>query len=420
MTGLTGTGLSLIIPNRAVETVSAWLRDHPSVDIGRFDGSSEYASAIKKGAPQARQVSDRWHLTKNLANCVSVLLTQCFAEPRRAEQAAFTPEQEETHSSEEHRPARTRAVQHAQRARQAERRERYESIMALFKQGMMSADIAMRIGMPERTVRHWLSRGTPYSRPRRQRTRLLDPYHTYLLQRWNQGCHNGSQLEAELRAKGYKGSQRAVYRYLATLEPSAFPLRRHAVSPKSQNASLTPPNPLRTISVQQATWLFFRKPDELKEEELENLRLIRQASPRIETAYHLVEQFLQMVRKRTGEHLDGWLGTVKASQLEAFESFVTGVQQDKDAVLAGLTLPWSTGPLEGQVNRLKLIKRSMYGRAEVDLLKFRVLYQSKRSQDRKNKRKTSQAQQMDHLKKTRMIKNNTNSQHTTIGISTVA
>ncbi len=95
--------------------------------------------------------------------------------------------------------------------------------MALRKQGMMSADIAMRMGMAERTVRHWLSRGTPYSRPRRQRTRLLDPDHAYLLQRWNQGCHNGSQLEAELRAKGYKGSQRAVYRYLATLEPSAFP-----------------------------------------------------------------------------------------------------------------------------------------------------------------------------------------------------
>lgn len=405
-----------LLATRAVEAVSAWLQDHPSIDIVSRDGSSEYASAIQKGAPQARQVSDRWHLTKNLANCVSVLLAQCLAELRRAEQAAFTPEQEETHSSQEHRPTRTRAVQHAQRARQAERTERYESIMALRKQGMMSADIAMHMGMPERTVRHWLSRGTPYSRPRRQRTRLLDPYHAYLLQRWNQGCHNGSQLEAELRAKGYKGSQRALYRYLATLEPSAFPPRRRTVS-QSQNASLTPPNPLRTMSVQQATWLFFRKHDELKEEELENLRLIRQASPRIETAYHLVEQFLQMVRERTGEHLDGWLGAVKASQLEAFESFVTGVQQDKDAVLAGLTLPWSNGPLEGHVNRLKLIKRSMYGRAEVDLLKLRVLYQSKGSQDRKNKRKTRQAQQVDHLKKTSIIKNKTNSQHTIIGIS---
>src|SRR5438128_6604065 len=97
-----------------------------------------------------------------------------------------------------------------------------------------------------------------------------------------------------------------------------------------------------------------------------------------------------MVRERTGEQLDAWLGAVQASHLEAFESFVTGVQHDKDAVLAGLTLPWSKGPLEGNVNRLKLIKRSMYGRAEIDLLKFRVLHQSKKSQDRKNERRKKQ------------------------------
>ena len=96
----------------------------------------------------------------------------------------------------------------------------------------------------------------------------------------------------------------------------------------------------------------------------------------------------------------------------------TGVQQDKDAVLAGLTLPWSTGPVEGQVNRLKLIKRSMYGRAGFDLLKFRVLHHRKKSLDRKNKKK--QAPQGDHLKKPSVMKNSTTSQRTTIGISTVA
>src|SRR6266567_6460334 len=105
-------------------------------------------------------------------------------------------------------------------------------------------------------------------------------------------------------------------------------------------------------------------------------------------SYHLVEAFLQMVRQRTGEQqLEAWLKEVEASQLEAFASFATSIQQDKDAVLAGLTLPWSTGPLEGHVNRLKLIKRSMYGRAKFDLLKLRVLHQDKKSQERKQKRK---------------------------------
>src|SRR5207245_4548355 len=106
---------------------------------------------------------------------------------------------------------------------------------------------------------------------------------------------------------------------------------------------------------------------------------------------------------------DAWLAAVQASHLEAFASFVTGVQQDKDAVLAGLTLQWSNGPLEGNVNRLKLIKRSMYGRADIDLLKLRVLHHSKKGQDRKNKRNKKQGQQVGHLKKQKIMKNGTSS-----------
>jgi transposase len=124
-----------------------------------------------------------------------------------------------------------------------------------------------------------------------------------------------------------------------------------------------------------------------------------------------------MVRERTGERLEEWLKKVDASHLQAFQTFVTGVQKDKEAALAGLTLPWSNGPLEGNINRLKLSKRSMYGRAEFDLLKLRVLYQSKKIQERKNKYKNSQAQPVDRLKKQGRTKNGTNSQHAITGIS---
>ncbi len=254
-------------------------------------------SAIKKGAPQARQVSDRWHLTKNLAACVSVQLAQSLAEIRRAEQTTVTAEEEGILPREERRLPKTRAVEQAQRARQAERMARYEQIIALRKRGMRSADIAAQVGMAERTIRHWLTReNIPHSRPRRERARLIDPYKAYLLERWSQGCHNGLQLEKELRAKGYKGSQRGVYRYLATLEASAFPpVKRGSASANTQTASSTPLNPLLALSVPQATWLFFRKQADLKEEEQEHLRRLRQASPGAETAYHLVETFLHMV-----------------------------------------------------------------------------------------------------------------------------
>jgi transposase len=393
-----------LLPDRSVESVEAWLKEHPSVAVVSRDGSSEYASAIRKGAPQAQQVSDRWHLVKNLAACVSVQLARTLAGLRRAE---------------ERRPARTPAIQQAQQARQAERMTRYEHILELQKHGMKSGEIARTLGMSQRTIQRWIATGTiPYARRRRQRASLIDPYKSYLLKRWQQGCHTGAELERELRARGYKGSQHGIYRYLETLK--ALPLAPSQHKSVSERVSSIPPNALLTLPASQATWLFFRTEENFKPEEQESLRQLRQASPDLEVTYQLVEEFLHMVRKRTGEQLDAWLGKVQASHLQAFQTFVTGVQNDKEAILAGLTLPWSTGPVEGQINRLKLIKRSMYGRAEFDLLKLRVLHQDQKSQERKKKRKNQQEPQANRLTKLKMRKDGTTSQRPLSLISKVA
>jgi transposase len=119
-----------------------------------------------------------------------------------------------------------------------------------------------------------------------------------------------------------------------------------------------------------------RQPDELDETQQKELTLIRQTSPSAEAAYRLVQAFMQMIREHTGHQLETWLSSVEESTLPEFKSFAKGIQQDKAAVLAGLMLPWSNGPLEGHVNRLKLIKRSMYGRAKLRLLRQRVLRSS--------------------------------------------
>ncbi len=110
------------------------------------------------------------------------------------------------------------------------------------------------------------------------------------------------------------------------------------------------------------------QPEKLDERQQEELALIRQASPRAETAYGLAQAFMHMIWEHRGEPLDTWLSEVEASHLPELESFAKGIQHDKAAVFAGLTLPWSNGPLEGHVNRLKLIKRSMYGRAKLPRL----------------------------------------------------
>src|SRR5436305_3347132 len=339
-------------------------------------------------------------------------MAKTLASLRRAEQDETKTPEERPHLYEPYRIPKMRGAEQAQLARQAERMARYEQILALHSQGMNKTAIAVKLGVSRNTIQRWLRRADiPFSGPQRERAHLIDAYKTYLAQRWHQGCQNGLQLEKELRAKGYKGSQRGIYYYLETLKSSAVPQVSHpSASTQKQNPALVQLSPLLTLSARRATWLFFRRREDLKEEEPELLQQLRQASPEIEIVYQLVDKFLHMVRERTGEQLERWLDEVKASRLEAFDSFVKGIQQDKDAVFAGLTLPWSNGHLVGNVNRLKLIKRSMYGQAEMDLLKRRVLYTNKKRQKKKK----------GHAKLEGMRPKSVTSYHTTLDISKVA
>ena len=137
---------------------------------------------------------------------------------------------------------------------------------------------------------------------------------------------------------------------------------------KARDLSPTP------LSSRQASFLFLRRPEELEADEQESLLTLRHLHPEIDLAYDLVQQFARMLRTRTGEQLDDWLEKVRASQIREFQGFVAGIERDKAAVVAGLTLPQNNGVVEGKVNKLKLIKRMMYGRARFPLLRQRVLH----------------------------------------------
>jgi transposase len=174
-----------------------------------------------------------------------------------------------------------------------------------------------------------------------------------------------------------------MYNYLATLRtPQSDASKSIPLKPRRRKSVPSSPVPLENFSAQRATWLFVCQPEKLDEMQKCELALIRQASPSAETAYGLAQGFMQMIRGHTGHLLETWLSSVGASHLPELESFARGIQQDKAAVLAGLTLPWSQGPLEGHVNRLKLIKRSMYGRAKLPLLRARVLHVSEKEPSR--------------------------------------
>lgn len=184
-----------------------------------------------------------------------------------------------------------------------------------------------------------------------------------------QGERNGLQLWRELQAQGDKGSSRTVYRLLATL-------REHPAAGrgKAERAQALPETPLQDFSAKDAVWLFVRAPSDLKESEKQDLALIGQASATANKLYELVQQFMTMLGQHKGERLDDWLQSVRDSHLQQLERFVCSLEQDKAAVLAGLSLPHSNGIVEGKVNKLQRIKRMGFGRAGFPLLRQRVLH----------------------------------------------
>src|SRR6266487_4883462 len=189
---------------------------HPTVKIVSRDRSSEYAAGISKGAPQALQVADLWHIGKNLAESVETLLARCRAEIRRSLHVQIMPGQEqetwEPVLKGGRRPARSRSVALAREGRRAKKLDRYAQVIELRDQGLRAADIASRVGIGERTVHRWVAHGSfPEARQRRRRPSLIDPYERYVLKCWQEGHRNGSQLYKELTAQGYKGSPKAMY-----------------------------------------------------------------------------------------------------------------------------------------------------------------------------------------------------------------
>jgi transposase len=354
-----------LLPDRDAQTAAAWMKKHPEIELVSRDRGEEYAAAARLGAPQAIQCADRFHLAQNLTEIVEVILASCRAEIRQAvkTQLPLLPQWPAADAP----PAGS-----AHLARHAERTDRYHQLLELRKAGLTLKESARRLGMGERTVRYWLTRGIPYGKPElrhKRHRRGFDLYADYVTERWKQGERNGLQLWRELQAQGYKGSWRTVYRLLALLRESPAPLRG-----KAERAQVVPEAPLQDFSAKDTVWLFVRPPSDLDEAERQDLAVICQASPTAKMLYELVQEFMTMLRHRKGEQLDNWLRSARDSHIRELQRFVRSIERDKAAVLAGLTLLHSNGIVEGKVNKLKLIKRMGYGRAGFPLLRQRVLH----------------------------------------------
>lgn len=188
----------------------------------------------------------------------------------------------------------------------------------------------------------------------------------YLKHRLAAGCYNRLKLWREIRMQGFTGCYTTLR--LALKDYSRRPKQQPSPKPLPE---IIPPRPL---SASQAAWLLMKSPEELSTEEVLHCEALREYCPDADTAYSLAQRFVEMFKQREVDKLDTWLDDAQSSAIAHLRSFANGLRQDYDAVRAALIHEWSNGQVEGHVNRLKLIKRKMYGRAKYELLRLCVLY----------------------------------------------
>jgi len=373
-----------LLPDRDVKTVKLWLDDHPGVEVISRDRSSSYAQAAAEAAPEARQVADRWHLLKNLREAVERLLERQFDKVGEAVRALATATESPCS------PALADAAQceivvepsfspqplmeplpesprlQAQRARRGRRIERFEQVHERYRRGYSARRIARELGMSRNAVRHYLRcKECPDWRPGRSWRCRWDAHREWIDARLAEGYTNAADLLRQLTARGFRGSYSSVQRYVAK--------RLAAAGRKRERASTAKPSDSPPPSPRQLSFEWVRRPEDRKPNEQRRIDAIRAGSDELGTALGLADEFADLLRKRSTETLSDWLVKGEASLSPEMRRFAQGIRRDEAAVLAAVTQQWSNGPVEGHINRLKSVKRQMYGRAGFVLLRARVL-----------------------------------------------
>jgi transposase len=352
-----------LLDNREAATLAAWLTDHPGVEVVCRDRAGAYAEGATTGAPEAVQVADRWHLWHNLATYVEKAVARhrsCLKEPD-------APASEPTPDAVAPGQQKTETVETAlfeQRAFVQRARQRYAEVQELKAQGLGIKTIKRQLGLAKETVRKYYRAASVeeiLAKARDGRPSKLDAFKPYLHQRFNDGHTNASRLFEEIHQQGYRGSRGTVISYLQ-------PFRVTGTAPAAAPA---PPK------IRDATRWILTHPDHLDEDDTLALKNLLARCPTLQDTARHVASFAEMLTGQHGERLDAWMAEVEAAKdLPELHSFVRGLKKDYAAVLNGLTRPESSGAVEGNVNRIKMFKRQMYGRAGFALLRKRVLLAS--------------------------------------------
>jgi transposase len=382
-----------LLQGRDAPALRQWLSEHPGVEVISRDRAGAYAQAASEAAPDAKQVADRWHLLKNVREMLdrfferhraaiqvaSGALTQPLGPA--AEQAPCQPGQEEPMqqlASQEGEKQEAAAVTagggptaaqvppQAQQAGGKQRLERYREARERHGQGQSIRRIAQEMGLSRKAVRRYLRQDhCPDWRPGQPRRTQLDRHQEWIDGQLQAGRDNATELHQELTGRGYEGGYDAVRRFVTR--------RLAALGKKRQRANAAtckrPPAP----SARELVFGVMRQPKQRKPEEQARVGILRGISEEFREVLTLAEELAAMLRKQSATSLQQWLAKAEACASPDMKGFAQGIRQDEGAVAAAISEPWSNGPVEGQVNRLKTIKRQMYGRAGFKLLRARVL-----------------------------------------------
>ena len=349
-----------LLPDRAAESFSAWLQQHPEVLTIARDRCGLYAEGAALGAPHSQQIADRFHLILNLSATMERVLEersrQLVLPPVEGPAAIAQPTPGDLSVDS---PSRAPLPPTPSQLRRQRRLERYQQLVTLCRAGQSQAAISRALGIERKTVRRWVRRGEfPERKPPHRRPPKVNDFADYLQQRWNEGCHNASRLYQEIREKGYPGKRAMVARFVATWRKTG-----KASSPKAPER----------ISPKHAAILVTRAADRMSEDQQHLFDRLSLQCPEIVDLRLMALGFRAALAAENSDSMRRWVEGAKRCEYGAVVRFAYGLQKDISAVSAAVDTSWSTGQVEGQINRLKTIKRQMYGRADFALLRARVL-----------------------------------------------
>lgn len=355
-----------LLPDRTADSLAAWLKAHPGVEVIARDRAGAYADGARRGAPQAIQVADRFHLLRNLRDAMQRLVEQRWT-PIRLALVDGQPKEPIVATSaadvdnDEQGPTRAARETAARRER---RLDRYRQVIELAAAGRGEEAIAATVGISPKTIRRYLSIGSfPEQQPRHLGSDLLKPHLKHLEERWSSGEQDGPRLYMELRALGFAGAKRTLERWMAKRRVAT------ATIPVGSAAKPAPAKP----TLRGVVWRLLR-PAKDNEPESRTLMRVLAACPELVSARVLALEFFALLKERQPHRLAPWLEAAATSDHKELRTLASGLERDRAAVEAACAMEWSTGQVEGQNHRLKLIKRQGYGRAGFELLRQRVIH----------------------------------------------